>query len=100
MGNGVTTMNQFPSQIKERIKMSKSVKTYRTIPYNTFLLDGIRDYFDEQMAVEANLQRAPECIRADGNVVCDSCKKLYWHHPRLIPWYFLHLACDGRVLKL
>jgi len=50
-----------------------------------------------------------EMVRAGGNVICETCGKEYWRHPYCRgyvtmltgePMYYIHVACDGRHLKL
>jgi len=48
-------------------------------------------------------------IRVDGRVLCETCHKPYYDHPYCAgqistiggdPQYYIHVACDGRHLKL
>lgn len=50
-----------------------------------------------------------DMVRASGDVICDSCQEPYRKHPYCRghvtmmtgePEYYLHVACDGRHLKL
>jgi len=56
-----------------------------------------------------NRPECPDFTRVSGDILCPDCGKPYWKHPvdlaavtgdkwRCVPW--LHVACDGRRLKL
>lgn len=38
--------------------------------------------------------------RAGGDVVCKTCGKKYYDHPRDVDYPFMTVMCDGRLVKL
>ena len=43
---------------------------------------------------------AREFIRTSGDMVCSKCGKTYYKHPRDPQEEWLHVRCDGVLLKL
>lgn len=39
-------------------------------------------------------------IRAGGDVTCSACGFLYYDHPIVVGFSWLHRICDGRLVKL
>lgn len=42
----------------------------------------------------------PDFIRTSGDMVCEVCGKPYWKHVLHPEWPWLHVCCDGKLLKL
>jgi hypothetical protein len=63
-----------------------------------FLTDKDERIF-EVMQRSGNFE-CPDFLRASGGTVCSQCGYSYSDHPRHVPWHFLTILCDGRVVKL
>ena len=62
-----------------------------------------------RLGLTCNEDCEAELFRVDGRMLCGTCKKPYYDHPYCKgqvstiggdPYYFIHVACDGRHLKL
>lgn len=56
---------------------------------------------DQRLVCEQTAQYAkPEpFIRVSGETTCEICKEPNFRHPRKWPFDWLHVACDGTLLK-
>ena len=50
-------------------------------------------------AIEAAVVNG-DYVRAGGDCVCETCGRTYWRHPVLDPYSWLHVLCDGLLVKL
>jgi hypothetical protein len=60
----------------------------------------LREFEREMCERAARLVPIPEWYRANGDVLCRHCGRVYYEHPNAVPHLWLRLVCDGRYVKL
>jgi hypothetical protein len=53
----------------------------------------LRDFIEATISI-------PDFERKDGSLVCDQCKKDFYHHPKHERYPWLVKACSGNLYKL
>jgi len=53
----------------------------------------LRDFIDASISI-------PDFERKDGSLICDTCKKSFYHHPKHKDYPWLNVACSGNLYKL
>lgn len=52
------------------------------------------------MAASGRDGEDPPFLRAMGAAECPTCGEQYWRHPVSVRWDWLHVLCDGTLVKL